>query len=556
MSEIDAVHKVEASTSPRLLAGKYEVISAVSRGAFGQIYRVRTPDFDKDLAAKVVTPEASTPESIKRLAREAQALSKLQHPNIVKVHTAAVDEKAGLVVVMDYLDGVPLSTLIRDGKRFDLPIATDIAKQICSGLEYASKNGIYHRDVKPSNVIILDADSAAPRAVLIDFGIAKVQEVSQKLTQTGAVLGSPMYMSPEQFMGFPVDQRSDIYSFGCLFYELLTGRPPFEADNAMALAAMHGAGEVTPPSVVNTTVPRALENMILKCLEKTPDARYLDFAAVVADLDACDFSDVSQVKRRRLKQWLKAVIVAIPLVLFLSGIFFIIQNTGKSEDARVGQLEQPIADARQALYSGHYHVASNDAFSITRAYQDGREKPSDEVHRYAIAQALVIRGTAELLEGTQTYPGFDNDRRFSDSWSAIELAEPICSATQQRFASQNDFHYTMASIALVKAEDRLAGIERDVPVEAYIAEASTQWKLITDPILKRVLEYRILIAKAGQLAARKDYASTPAIIAAAEHVAENFNPDSPRAREQSLWQNYAKMRFSRLRAEASAIPAD
>jgi serine/threonine protein kinase len=271
----------------RLLAGKYEVIEEISRGAFGRILKVRQTGLDKVFAAKVLADDPSNQEAFRRLAREGQILTRLSHPNIVKVYSAAVDKSAGFIIIMDYLDGVPLSQLIRD-KQLNIDLTVDLFKQMCAGLSYAHENGILHRDLKPSNVMVTTVD-ARREAVLIDFGIAKVQDANQKLTQTGALLGTPLYMSPEQLAGDALDLRSDVYSLGCVLYEMLTGVPPFSGETWMELAAQHHAAPVRPPSERCSTVPGDLEDIVLKCMAKKPEDRYQSMASLSETLDSATF---------------------------------------------------------------------------------------------------------------------------------------------------------------------------------------------------------------------------------------------------------------------------
>src|SRR6185437_665515 len=220
-------------TSNRLLAGKYEVLAEISRGGFGRILKVRQTGLHKVFAAKILADKTSAEEA-RRLAREGQILTKLSHPNILKVYSADVDQHVGFLVIMDYLDGVPVSQLIRE-KQLNVGLSVRLFKQMCAGLSYAHENGVLHRDLKPSNVMVIKVDEQ-PQAVLIDFGIAKLQDTNQKLTQTGALLGTPLYMSPEQLAGQALDVRSDVYSLGCVLYEMLTGEPPFQGATWMDLA--------------------------------------------------------------------------------------------------------------------------------------------------------------------------------------------------------------------------------------------------------------------------------------------------------------------------------
>ncbi|HEY9791413.1 MAG TPA: serine/threonine-protein kinase [Candidatus Obscuribacterales bacterium] len=265
-------------TSNRLLAGKYEVLAEISRGGFGRILKVRQTGLHKVFAAKILADKTSAEEA-RRLAREGQILTKLSHPNILKVYSADVDQHVGFLVIMDYLDGVPVSQLIRE-KQLNVGLSVRLFKQMCAGLSYAHENGVLHRDLKPSNVMVIKVDEQ-PQAVLIDFGIAKLQDTNQKLTQTGALLGTPLYMSPEQLAGQALDVRSDVYSLGCVLYEMLTGEPPFQGATWMDLAAKHQLVPVQPPSALAANIPAHLEDIVIKCLAKKPENRYQTVSELV-----------------------------------------------------------------------------------------------------------------------------------------------------------------------------------------------------------------------------------------------------------------------------------
>lgn len=270
----DSTHEaaIGQSNSSGLLGANYEIVEHLASGGMGRVLKVRHRQLNQFFAAKVLSQTAD-PELTQRLLREARILCKLKHPNIVGVHAVIGDQREGCVLVMDYLEGDSLASLIKQG-RLSLEDARQLAIQICDGLHCAHQNGILHRDLKPANVMVVEKDGIR-QAKLIDFGIAKSSQ-SQRLTRTGTVIGSPVYMSPEQIVGKPVDARSDIYSMGCLLYELLCGSPPFAGENAVELAAKHTMAQPQPPSDRCLLVAPGLDYIVLKCLEKDPGKRYQD----------------------------------------------------------------------------------------------------------------------------------------------------------------------------------------------------------------------------------------------------------------------------------------
>lgn len=238
----------------------------------GVVYKATDTLLDKIVALKVLTKRVSDQAAL-RFQAEAKAAGKLNHPNIVKILDFGISEEGEPYMVQEFVEGTNLAELLQPNG-LEIEHALGLFDQICSGLAHAHDSGIIHRDVKPSNVIVTKTDDQ-PLAKLTDFGIAKLVEVNQNLTSTGAMVGSPLYMSPEQTRGDAIDARSDIYSFGCLMYETLSGRPPLKGDTSMETARM--CLSVVPPAlsaVAERSIPSDLDNLVAKCLEKEPSRRY------------------------------------------------------------------------------------------------------------------------------------------------------------------------------------------------------------------------------------------------------------------------------------------
>jgi serine/threonine protein kinase len=258
---------------------RYEVVNELGRGGTSVVYRARDKTMLRDVAMKVLLEENDS-TAVKRLLREAQALSELRHPNIVSVYSLDVQDENKLTLVMDLVDGTSLSAMIKDKGKLTEEEAIPIFQQICAGLECAHQNGIVHRDLKPSNILVT-ADGVAQ---IVDFGLAKFSPQSgkniQSLTQTGHIYGTPAYMSPEQLTG-EVDQRSDIYSLGCLMYQTLSGKLPFEGESALEIAAKSLAQD--PPSIPG--ISRKLQCIIEKAMRRDVDQRYQSASEIIRDLD-------------------------------------------------------------------------------------------------------------------------------------------------------------------------------------------------------------------------------------------------------------------------------
>jgi len=251
------------------LSGRYKIIRKLGEGGMASVYRAYEKDLDRDVAIKVL-PRAFLHDKkfIERFKREARIAAKLEHPNIINIYQINIKEDL-CYIVMNYIKGLNLSEEINN--RGILPVENIVVwgSQICSALSYAHKNGVIHRDLKPENIMIDQND----RVVVMDFGIAyAVQDIV--LTQTGTVMGSPLYMSPEMAKGEEIDNRSDIYSIGVILYQMATATLPFQASGAPSLMYMHVHEPPDPPDIRNSDVPPWLRDTILKCLAKNPDNRF------------------------------------------------------------------------------------------------------------------------------------------------------------------------------------------------------------------------------------------------------------------------------------------
>jgi len=273
------------------LSDRYVLLELIGQGGMSAVYKSKDVKLNKFLAVKILLPHLMTNTlSLQRFQVEAQAASSLSHPNLIVTHDFGITADGRPYLVMELLDGQSLSDLLKDEKRLSIDRAVPIFIQICDALSHAHGKGVLHRDLKPSNVMISTTGNGVDFVRLLDFGIAKVLPAegaeSMGLTQTGEVFGSPNYMSPEQCQGMRVDARADVYSMGCLMYEILAGRPPLVGDNIMdtLLKQMNdpppGFRSIDP----NLDIPHQLELMIFKALAKGPNDRYPSAEALGAAL--------------------------------------------------------------------------------------------------------------------------------------------------------------------------------------------------------------------------------------------------------------------------------
>ena len=274
----------------QMLAGRYELRELIGRGGMAEVHLGYDTRLSRIVAIKLLRSDiAGDPTFQARFRREATSAAALNHPSIVAVYDSGEEEltqpdgtrRVVPFIVMEYVEGHTVRELLGEGEAVPISEAVEITTGVLDALEYSHRAGIVHRDIKPGNIMLTQAGAVK----VMDFGIARaVEDSAATVTQTHAVVGTAQYLSPEQARGEVVDARSDLYSTGCLLYELLTGQPPFTGDSAVAIAYQHVREIPKPPSSIAADIPDSLDRVVLKALAKNRDDRYQDAAHMRADL--------------------------------------------------------------------------------------------------------------------------------------------------------------------------------------------------------------------------------------------------------------------------------
>lgn len=304
----DALLGVGDSLIGTVLDGRFRVDDLLGRGGMSAVYKAYNLSMDKPVAIKVLLKTLNDEAALQRFRREARALCQVKHKHLVEVFQLGVTADLSPYMVIEYLEGESLAERIARVGALDARWSCKTIIEICAGLAEAHKQGILHRDIKPGNIMIATTADGGQCAKLVDFGIAKIEQADTdgKLTQTGSVLGSPAYMSPEQCQGKQIDARSEVYALGCVLFEMLAGHEPFRSDSLLEVMSKHETTDAELPSAAN--LPDDLANIVYRCLEKDPAHRYEHVEQLSHDLQS--FLDGGATRagvRRRQQQQRKPI---------------------------------------------------------------------------------------------------------------------------------------------------------------------------------------------------------------------------------------------------------
>ncbi len=375
----------------KLLSGKYVLREIIGMGGMSIVYRAWDTKHDREVAVKVLRPEFSADaEFVRRFNQEAQAASRMSHPNIVGMYDLGQDGDLRYIV-MEYVRGTTLKEIIRQEAPMSAQRAVQITLRILSAVNHAHNNHIVHRDIKPQNILVQEDGSIK----VADFGIARLTTNATLTSSFGNMLGSVHYFSPEQASGELADEKSDLYSVGVVFYELITGHVPFEGESPVSVALKHVSEPPLDPREINPDVSKALSEVALKALSKAPQDRYQSATDMAADLkkalknpqggfvktaDSAGSRDIIRERRhKRLMKRLRALSLALLAVVFIIGATF----AGKEIKRLMNRVTLPSL------------LLMNVTDAQARLNEMGLSVELDEKHNAEVAQGVVYMQTPE-----------------------------------------------------------------------------------------------------------------------------------------------------------------
>ena len=424
-------------------AGRYEIIGRIGEGGFGVVYKGRDPFMKRLVAIKTCTSDND--ETRKRFLREAEIAGNIEHPNITVLYDFGYEDDVPYLV-QEFLTGKDLDHRLHEGLLpLSLPEKLDILLQMSQGLGFAHEQGITHRDIKPGNIRITEED----RVKIMDFGIAKIASAESQLTQTGTTLGTPAYLSPEQLRGDPVDQRSDIYSFGVLAFELLTFRRMFEAETISALFFQILHQDAPKLSTIWPTCPAELEEVVSRCVQKDPNDRHPSFREVILGL---------QPLIERYEEDPSSVPQDLPVA---------IEKPVDQVSIAEGERQIAVTQARDQIEE---LLASGELKQAARALVSARQAHGDPLPLRTLHERLVLmqtrsghlKATIEDTPATQTAARKIDDLLFSGD---LDRAREELREARQEIGD---------TPSLLAAEERVEAIEVSEQASQTIQEARQQ----------------------------------------------------------------------------------
>ena len=452
--------------------GRYEIVSELGRGAMGIVYRAHDTRIARDVAIKTIKlADQVAPDEMQelreRLFREAQSAGRLSHPGIVTIYDIA-EENGIAYITMEFVEGRTLEELMNSGEVGDLKAVAQLVDQMAGSLDYAHARQIVHRDAKPSNILV----TPDGHTKITDFGIARI--TSSQMTQTGTVMGTPSYMSPEQVRGESIDGRSDQFSLAVMAYELVTGCKPFIGDGLTDVIFKIVSEKPEPPSAINTTLPAELDKIILKGLAKRPDERFQDCHAFSAEFNAClagyeTASTMGSVATRTtLREPSASVVSTLDKTAPISGA-----STVKSGEQQDSVLTDP-AEAHKLPPLRSRAVAGADAEPRSQAEPSTRRRRARFVLVAAMATMLGVAATAIAIN-----PWLLDDPMGLLGLVATDFFEQVESTPEKDVGASSELETRISSLSKSPT-----AISRGAPVHIQPTEQS----LDNPPVVEEIEE--------------------------------------------------------------------
>jgi serine/threonine protein kinase/Tfp pilus assembly protein PilF len=446
-----------------VLGNRYEILQLLGEGGMGAVYKVRDREVDRFVALKVIRPElASQPDILQRFKQELILARKVTHKNVIRIFD--LGEADGVkFITMDFIEGRDLKTLLRQNGKFTADEAVRIIAQVCRALDAAHSEGVIHRDLKPQN-IMLDSQG---RVTVMDFGIARSAEMAG-MTLTGTLVGTPEYMSPEQAKGEEVDVRSDLFTLGIIFYELLTGKTPFRAETALATLLKRTQERARPPIEAEPTVPREISNVVMRCLEIDRDRRYGSALEILHDLGqqtlagtrtAAVVSPTPYWVQQGLRYWQWLAGGVAVLLLLTLGAFLLRNKLFKRAASQQAAIKPEVS-----LAILPFRNASGDA-SLDWLGPSLADMLSTDVGQSSHLRIVSSDRLHQILHDLQISPDATSDATNLRRVTSLANADTVVSGQYAKFGDQ------------IRIDTTLRDLKRDRSV-AFKAEASSEKDLL------------------------------------------------------------------------------
>jgi eukaryotic-like serine/threonine-protein kinase len=447
----------------RILGHRYEILQMLGEGGMGTVYKARDREVDRLVALKVIRPElAQNADALHRFKQELVLARQITHRNVIRIFDLG-DADGLKFITMEFIDGRDLKTLIREKGKFTPKEAVQIVVQVCKALEASHAEGVIHRDLKPQNIMVDEQGKVS----VMDFGIARSMEVGGGMTQTGALVGTPEYMSPEQAKGQHLDARSDLFSLGIIFYELLTGHSAYKADTAMETLWKRTHEAARPPIELEPGIPRAISDMVVKCLEIDRDRRYQSVAEFAKDLEAwqagTSVSAATPMQRRLrsaapLRKWLVPALA----VLIAVGAFVVIKKLGFLSAPKAVQPLQPSI----ALAILPFRNASGDP-SLDWLGASLADMLSTDVGQSAYLHPVSSDRLRQVLHDLQITPDATSDAATLRQITSMIAADTVVSGQYAKFGDQIRIDASLRNLK----QDRTVSFKAQAPGEKDLLAA-------------------------------------------------------------------------------------